>query len=245
MLRLACSAAAAGVVVAYTLPALLRAYRRATAKPKLTYFNIRGMGEHLRLALAIARVPFDDVRLDRDGFQKLKPELKFGQLPVMHLDNDKIELVQTAAIMRYIAQAFEPSLYSSDPIIAATIDAMVQQVQDMQVGKLVFSYRERFGVRADALDDEHAAIAKANYYKEVLPRHLTYFEKILSESPTTWLVGTAGPTIADITLACTFGQNVDNKDPLYSLPKNVAALVKAFYDLPAVKAFIATDPLVK
>ena len=40
---------------------------------KLTYFNVRGRGELSRLILQYAQVPFEDNRIAREEWPKLKP----------------------------------------------------------------------------------------------------------------------------------------------------------------------------
>lgn len=40
---------------------------------KLTYFNGRGRAEMSRLIFAQAGVPYEDVRIERDAWPKLKP----------------------------------------------------------------------------------------------------------------------------------------------------------------------------
>ena len=56
------------------------------AEFRVTYFDIAGSrGEEVRLALKIAGQPFDDYRVDREAFLKLKPDLPFGSLPVLEV----------------------------------------------------------------------------------------------------------------------------------------------------------------
>ena len=62
---------AAGVgVAAYLLTKpILSFLRRKTATVRLQYFNIKGLGEPIRLILSLAGVPFEDYRFaDRDEF---------------------------------------------------------------------------------------------------------------------------------------------------------------------------------
>ena len=45
---------------------------------RITYFNIQGPAEAARLALAIGGIPFEDVRINREGLNSLKDS---GKLP--------------------------------------------------------------------------------------------------------------------------------------------------------------------
>lgn len=231
-------AAAAGGLAVYLAPALFRAWRKQKAKVKVTYFNIAGLGEPIRLSLALGGKSFEDYRFaERAEFMALKPSLKFGQVPCMHVDGQ--EVFQSAAILRYIGKVFTPSLYPADPVIAAEVDGLVDQLKDAMVGRSVFKYRERFGFPLDVLSDQHAAAAEANWTMEVLPRHLSYFEAALSKSSTQWLAGTSEPTMADVMFATTFVDAA--KDYGRKLPSSLEALVRAFYALPAVVAFKSSE----
>lgn len=54
----------------------------ATPKLKLTYFNIKARAEPTRLALHIAGIPFEDVRLKHEEWPALKGSFPLGQVPV-------------------------------------------------------------------------------------------------------------------------------------------------------------------
>uniref|UniRef100_A0A7S0PYV3 Glutathione transferase n=1 Tax=Coccolithus braarudii TaxID=221442 RepID=A0A7S0PYV3_9EUKA len=230
---------AAAAVTAYALLAEpLRKYlRRRTASIKLTYFNLDGLGEPIRLTLALAGARFEDYRFkSRDEFGALKPKLRFGQVPCLEVNGT--ELVQSAAVMRYVARAFDTSglLYPSDLQAAALVDALIDQVKDMTTGRMVFRYKARFwGSAADAILTESVveSIEKA-WLEEVLPTHLAFFAKVASESPTQWLAGTASPTIADIMVATQLKMLSAFSG---KLPGSLDAYVNNVYALPAVVAW--------
>ena len=52
--------------------------------PKLYYFNIYGKAEPIRMLLSYAKVPFEDCRLEKEEFAKMKKEGHFpgGQVPI-------------------------------------------------------------------------------------------------------------------------------------------------------------------
>ncbi|KAI8893355.1 glutathione S-transferase [Globomyces pollinis-pini] len=99
---------------------------------KLTYFNIKARGEPIRLALAVQGIPFEDERLSGEQFGQLKASggLPFDQLPVLTVDNKII--AQSTAILRYVGRLGKTPLYPTDPYLAAVVDQVISQVQDVE-----------------------------------------------------------------------------------------------------------------
>lgn len=67
-------------------------------------FAVRGLGEVSRMILHYAKVPFDDVRVQKEEWEKIKPTTKFGQLPVLEVDG--VQIAQSYAIARYLARQY-------------------------------------------------------------------------------------------------------------------------------------------
>merc|ERR1712226_1317601 len=95
---------------------------------------------------------FEDYRFaDRSEFASMKAngELSFGQVPALVVEDSgqKITLVQTAAIARYIAKIAGEAcgLYPADPLKAAQVDALVDRCTDMMCSVLCAKYQDRFG----------------------------------------------------------------------------------------------------
>ena len=100
--RLLSAAAGAGATVALAdmypdaLPTL------GLTKPKdikLTYFDIPGAGEKIRLALLLGKIPFKDERVGFQECGELKPKTPYGQLPLMELDGEVFG--QSGAMLQY------------------------------------------------------------------------------------------------------------------------------------------------
>ncbi|MEZ5862604.1 MAG: glutathione S-transferase N-terminal domain-containing protein [Geminicoccaceae bacterium] len=98
---------------------------------KVTYFlTFAGSrGEEICLALRIAGQAFDDDRLDREAFQKLKPELPFGSVPVLEVEGHGV-LCQTNAILRLIGRLYD--LYPEEPFEVARHDALMDATEDLR-----------------------------------------------------------------------------------------------------------------
>merc|ERR1711963_559360 len=69
---------------------------------KLTYFDLEGRGELIRLLLHAGNIDFEDFRFGFGEWPKHKPNTPFGSVPVLHWDGE--EMAQTMAIVRFVAR---------------------------------------------------------------------------------------------------------------------------------------------
>merc|ERR1712209_76390 len=69
---------------------------------KLTYFDLEGRGELIRLLLHAGNIDFEDLRFGFGEWAKHKPNTPFGSVPVLHWDGE--EMAQTMAIVRFVAR---------------------------------------------------------------------------------------------------------------------------------------------
>jgi glutathione S-transferase len=99
-------------------------------KPKLTYFDAPvSRGEECRLALHLAGVDFEDVRLNREQWMALRPKTPFGGLPLFELPGKPV-LAQSNAILVYLGR--EHGLHPTDNFEAARHEAMMAHVEDLR-----------------------------------------------------------------------------------------------------------------
>ena len=95
----------------------------------LTYFDFDGSrGLECRLALKVAGVDFDDVRVNRAQWLDLKPTLPYGALPVLDVDGSR--LPHSTAILTYVGRTH--GLHPSDPLTAAKHEALMSSVEDLR-----------------------------------------------------------------------------------------------------------------
>src|SRR6476469_1216412 len=98
------------------------------SKPRLIYFDApASRGEECRLALHVAGVDFEDVRIKRGDWPALKPKTPFGSLPVLELPGQP-PLAQSTAIMTLIGRRH--GLHPSDLFEAARHEAIMQHAED-------------------------------------------------------------------------------------------------------------------
>ncbi|XP_076771331.1 glutathione S-transferase-like isoform X5 [Arvicanthis niloticus] len=101
-----------------------------TEKPVLHYFNGRGRMESIRWLLAAAGVEFEEKLFEtREEFEKLIQggTLMYEQVPMVEIDG--MNLVQTRAILRYVAAKY--GLYGRNPEEQAWIDMYVEGLRDL------------------------------------------------------------------------------------------------------------------
>jgi glutathione S-transferase len=97
------------------------------SKPKLTYFDAAASrGEECRLALHVAGVDFEDVRIKRETWPALKPTTPFGGLPLLEMPGKPV-LAESNAILAYIGRSHD--LHPADPFEAARHEAFMSQVE--------------------------------------------------------------------------------------------------------------------
>ena len=136
LLGLAIVSACSGAFLSYVLSS---STNNKAPKLKLYYFDIPGKAEAIRLLCTYSNLSFEDIRLTRAQFEELraKNKLPFGQVPALEVDAKAI-LVQSAAIMRYLGKL--SGLYPSDPLLAAKVDAVMDEEADLLTGLSVSKY---------------------------------------------------------------------------------------------------------
>ena len=72
--------------------------------PKLTYFDVRGRAEVIRLLLEESGTVYTEHRVSLAEWPTLKPTLAFGQLPLY--EEEGLVLNQSQAIYRHLARVF-------------------------------------------------------------------------------------------------------------------------------------------
>ena len=99
-------------------------------KAKLIYFDAPvSRGEECRLALHIAGVDFEDVRIKSADWAALKEQTPYGSLPVLELP-ERPPLAHSNAILVMIGRLH--GLHPADDFEAARHEGMMQNVEDLR-----------------------------------------------------------------------------------------------------------------
>ncbi|CAH1100581.1 unnamed protein product [Psylliodes chrysocephalus] len=146
---------------------------------KLTYFNVTGLGEPVRLILSYGNIDFEDIRITfDDNWPSIKPTLPipYGQLPIFE-HAGKIAH-QSLAICRYAAK--QAKLVGSNDWEDLEIDAAADTINDFRL-KFVDYYYEK--------DPKVKEPRKATLYKEMLPFYIEKFEKQIEKNNGYFAIG--------------------------------------------------------
>lgn len=117
---------------------------------KLYYFNITALAEPIRMMLSYGDIDFDDIRVAREDWPKLKPckmvwnyyrevernhrlfpAMPMGQMPVLEVDGKKIH--QSVSICRYLAKKVK--LDGKTDFENFEIDSVVDTINDLRLSK--------------------------------------------------------------------------------------------------------------
>jgi glutathione S-transferase len=100
------------------------------SKPKLFYFDAPvSRGEECRLALHLAGIDFEDVRIKSADWPAMKERTPYGGLPVLELPGIPA-LAQSNAILVLIGRRH--GLHPAEDVEAARHEGMMQHVEDLR-----------------------------------------------------------------------------------------------------------------
>ncbi|XP_072292463.1 glutathione S-transferase 3-like [Eucyclogobius newberryi] len=153
-------------------------------KVVLHYFNGRGKMESIRWLLTVAGVEFEEVYLTtRDQYLKLIEDgaLMFQQVPLVEIDGMK--LIQTKAILQYIAEKYH--LHGKDIKERVKVNMYAEGITDLMEMIMMLPFTADPKSKLENIEN------KAN------ERYLPVFEKALSGP--VFLVG-GKMTVADVLL---------------------------------------------
>ncbi|KAL7467534.1 hypothetical protein ACHAXS_007779 [Conticribra weissflogii] len=177
-----------------------------TTPLKLEYFPMEGLAERVRIALAVADIPFDDVRIGYDEWSEKKSTTRHGQLPEMTLPNGVV-VTESMAMLRLAGEADpEGKLYPSEMAARVKVEGVLGLVEDMarawRPSLFVFHRPELLGHPPSDEWDNDLKVAtvkkvRGNFVETGLPRFMEYFTNYIKESGCKYLAG-EDLTIADI-----------------------------------------------
>ncbi|KAL3106962.1 hypothetical protein niasHT_011166 [Heterodera trifolii] len=141
---------------------------------KLYYFDVRGLGEPIRLLLHYVGQQFEDIRIkDFEEWEKTyKSKFFYGKVPVLEVDGKP--LGQSATILRYVAEKFD--LAGKDEWEKAKANEIMDFQKDANTDLAPYLY-VKMGFREGDLEK-----LRGEVFEPGVKRILPLFEKLLKES---------------------------------------------------------------
>ncbi|KAL1528554.1 hypothetical protein AB1Y20_009897 [Prymnesium parvum] len=216
------------------------AEEKACGEVTLRYFDIRGRGEAIRMALHDQGVPFADESFSFDEWGKEKPDglkarwtaegkLAFGQVPLLEIDG--LELVQTQAILRYLGRKL--GWYEGTPAALHRIDLVAEGTEDVRGRLSAVKYSDK----GEA--EKQAALKHYFSHPTEGARWLGYLDALLAKSDTPFAASTPNATHADYLLldVLDYHESIGGDD--------AAALIATMPALTAFRAMMRARPKLK
>jgi len=200
---------------------------------KVFYFNGRGRAELMRLILAEANIPYEDVRFaSREAWEKeWKARAPLGQAPWVEVAGGQ-RLAESGAIYRYLARV--AGLAGKSPFEEARADMIFEGVKDT-VQPFVAAVFEK--------DEKQKKDKTEKFFKEHLPTWAAFLEKQLESNNggNGYFVGD-GVTYADLSVYNAFSSfQAVNATCLAGSPK-LTALIARVAARPHIAAWLARRP---
>jgi glutathione S-transferase len=198
-------------------------------KPRLIYFDAPvSRGEECRLALHLAGIEFEDVRVKPDAWPAMKAQMPYGAMPVLELPGHP-PLAHSNAILVLIGRRH--GLHPADDFEAARHEGMMQHVEDLR-GVITPTLR---------LADAEKKAAREAIAAGFLPAWARSAEKNIEGEP---FFGGAKPHVVDLKLHMAvrwfIGGKVDHiPATIFDGCPKLVRVHDAVRDHPAVKAWYA------
>lgn len=110
-------------------------------RPSVTYFDLRGRAEAIRMLFTDQGIPFMDRRIrSADSWQALKRTLPLRVLP--HYSDPRLSITQSHAIMSYLGAS--TGMVPADPVAAAAYDEAYCAVAEVQEQLWQFAWQPEY-----------------------------------------------------------------------------------------------------
>jgi len=135
--------------------------------PNVTYFDVRGRADVIRIILEENSTPYTERRISIDEWPELKSNFTFGQIPVY--EEGELLLNQANGIYRYLGRKF--NMYGDSMLEHVRCDMVQETFVDAQSNIADFYWNPEF----EKLRDD--------YEKNELPPLLTRIQDLLVTNP--------------------------------------------------------------
>lgn len=219
-----------------------------TSLPKVYYYSATGRGHQVRLALAAANIPFEDVHPEcgfpPNAAQKAKWQTIGGNtttnIPMLEMPNGKV-YTQSSAVLKAIGRMKNGSLMpkAEDEYAQYQVDKLIADAEDVRTA----SYKcfRSWGASEESYQQ---------YVTTVLPLHLGNFQRMLIDNGGVYFVGKEDDnqlTVADIAVYDAVVNYGANRAPEGCL--DTFAVLKSWVERvegnEGIKAYLASEQFAK
>ncbi|KER31528.1 hypothetical protein T265_02296 [Opisthorchis viverrini] len=164
---------------------------------KLTYFNLRGRAEPIRMILIVSGTPFEDCRIEVSDWPSKKSTIPGGKLPILEVTTPcgkKTMMTESMATARYLAK--QHNLMGETDEDYYKIEKTIGECSDLH--DLAYKI-------ARAPDAEKPKLIEELKKPENAPRLLNLMSETLKSNPSELVAG-GKVSLGDIALLCTLDQ---------------------------------------
>ncbi|XP_055345956.1 glutathione S-transferase 1-like [Paramacrobiotus metropolitanus] len=158
---------------------------------KVTYFDVRGRGEFVRMILGAAGQKFEDNRIAFGDWPQVKPNTPWGTCPVLEVDGK--QLAQTTSVIRFVGHRY--GLVPSGDWEEGLVDSVVEVSMDIFNGMEKIAYH---------MSDEEKPAGTKQYMEVQLVNILKNLEKFIAQHGSHGHCVGSKLTTADVCLFCAF-----------------------------------------
>ncbi|KAF6208057.1 hypothetical protein GE061_016507 [Apolygus lucorum] len=136
---------------------------------KLTYFDLKGLGEPIRMILTYMGQEFEERRIPLEEWPATKGTIKYGKVPILDVDGKR--MYQAQAILRFLAK--KAKLAGDNDLEAYEIDSIVGVITD-----LISLYVPLWQITDPKEKEEFIA----KFKKESIPYYLNELDEIAGKN---------------------------------------------------------------
>ncbi|XP_054285800.1 glutathione S-transferase-like [Macrosteles quadrilineatus] len=197
-------------------------------KYKLSYFNVKALGEPIRMMLSYMGEEFEDHRFESDEWVKIKPTTPFGKSPVLYVDGN--QLCQSRSITRYLGR--KAGLAGKDEWEDLQIDMIVDVIDDFRAELAKYEYEK---------DAQRKAAVKGPLFSEIAPFYLKKIDAVIKNN--NGFLANGKLSWADVYFLgiSDYLSHMYESDIAADYP-NIKALLVNVSSLPKIKAWIDKRP---
>ncbi|XP_061186611.1 probable glutathione S-transferase 9 [Saccostrea echinata] len=154
------------------------------ANYKFVYFALRGRGELIRMVFRLAKVEFQDERVNIEDWKEIKHSTPTGELPYLEVNGKR--LTQSLTIARYLAREF--GLAGGTNWEQALVEQVVDTCDDLRAENAKIIHER---------DENKLNELKLNMTDVVLPKYLDRLSSFQKQHGDKYFVGSE-ITLADL-----------------------------------------------